>query len=69
MNHYIIIVPGWGTIHGKGTLRQAKEVVRFREKPTRGEARIVSVPAVEVDPLIEWRDLTDLLAEILEMEA
>ena len=64
MKHYIIIVPGWGTIHGTGTLRQAQEIADLREGP-RGKPSVAEAKGTEVK---DWRDLTDLLAELLEME-
>lgn len=66
MTHYIIQVPGWGTIHGVGTLRQAKEVARLRAKPSRGEPTVITVPKAEVDDRIAWRSLTEVLEEIME---
>lgn len=66
MKHYIITVPGWGTIYGTGTLRQAEEVVKLRGKPGRGEPTVTE--DTSPDARLEWRDLTELLAELLEME-
>lgn len=66
MKHYIITVPGWGTIHGTGTLRQAQKVAELRAKPSRGNPSVTEVS--EPDPRIEWRDLTDLLSELMDLE-
>jgi hypothetical protein len=66
MKHYIITVPGWGTVYGTGTRRQAEEVARLRRKPGRGVATITEDESP--DPRIDWKDLTELLAEMLGME-
>ena len=62
MKHWLIIVPGWGTVYGIGTRRQAEEVARLRAKLLRG-APIVTEALPEMTE--EWTDLTDLLLEIL----
>lgn len=59
MNHWIITVPGWGTVYGRGTKDQANEVARLRARPG-----ITVVGALTPDQAIEWRSLTELLEEI-----
>lgn len=63
MTHWLIIVPGWGTVYGIGTRRQAEEVARFRAKPMRGTP-IVTEALPEMTE--EWTNLTDMLLEILD---
>jgi hypothetical protein len=61
MTHWQIIVPGWGTVYGRGTRAQANEVARLRARPNREpEVKLVADPDVN----IEWRELTTVLKEM-----
>lgn len=61
MTHWLITVPGWGTVYGRGTEAQAQEVARLRERA--GRTPTVAV-VHDPDVNIEWRELTTVLQEM-----
>ena len=57
MKHFIIIVPGWGTVYGIGTFKQAKAIAISKLRRGLFEIREIAEP----DPAIEWKPLEEYL--------
>lgn len=61
MNHWIIIIPGWGTVYGIGTELEAKELLSLRGGRGRGDDTITPLPAASINDTVKWTNLTEYL--------